>query len=388
MERIGAPDGRRAERRHLRPRPDSDRNPRGHQLYPERFGIVNFGSGPEDTAPERALGVGLRLGEVQTGILYAHFRNDTGEPISSLLIANYRERYRGGDATTIYRDLFFSLDGDTWTAFGGSGSNTQYGFPDGSSYPPSPTGAANQSSLPDTVPPGGEWFFAYRYYATATTGTTAPAMALDQFGIALSVDIAGVVFLNHGDLEYGPLFIGDSEHGGAAFDVIPSSAPAGEGVVTGPEASDFVVTEVEAESIGTGQYVSFEFRPTGPGWRQAELRLFAADTMSRPISLLGFGVERPPLSADESPASLIRLEAWPNPSAGAVRLRVEVPTPSQTRLSVHDPLGREVAVVLDRALPAGVHDATFEASGLPPGIYFIQLVVEGETVTKPLTISR
>lgn len=361
-------------------------------------GIVNFGSGPEDTAPERALGVALRLGEVQTGLLYAHFRNDTDAPIDELLLVNYRELYRGGGMTTIFRDLFFSADGETWTRFGGSGANTTNGFLDGFPHPPGPVGGENPAELPLRVPVGGEWFFAYRYYATAQSGTTAPAMALDQFGIATSAETAGVVFATHGEVVFGPVFIGDEEPGGAEFNVIPRTAPLGTASVTGPHASDFVVTGIESYAFGGTRVVQFSFRPTAPGWRDAELRLFAADTVSRPVTLRGFGVVNPDDDdggggtvtdeADGATASELGVDVWPNPSAGPVRVRVQVPQDSPVRLSVFDPLGREVAVLVDRPLHAGIHDATFDTDRLPPGIYFARLVTPERTVTRPLTVTR
>ena len=49
------------------------------------------------------------------------------------------------------------------------------------------------------------------------------------------------------------------------------------------------------------------------------------------------------------------------------------------RLTVYDVLGREVAVLVDERLPAGRHEAVFEASGLPSGMYLYQLKT-GRTV--------
>lgn len=348
-------------------------------------GIVNFGSGPEDTAPERALGVALRGGETQTGVLYVRFRNDTGSQIESLQTARSRESYRGGG--TIVSDTFLSRDGATWEPIGGAGNSSINGFFDGAEFPPIGGGSGGTDvALTDPIPEGGEWYIAYRFYTTSTAGA-APAQALDQVSIVSPPNEANVIFLTHGPREFGPVFLGEVGFGGASFDLRPANAPDGIAEVTGPHASDFIVTEVRG-SIAS-QFVRIEFRPTAHGWRDAELRLFAADTVSRPVALRGFGVDAGSTDAEQdATATAVRLDAWPNPSTGPVRLRAQTASPGPVRLSVHDALGRELAVVLDRALPAGTHDATFDPEGLAPGIYFTRLVTAQETVTTALTIGR
>ena len=39
-------------------------------------------------------------------------------------------------------------------------------------------------------------------------------------------------------------------------------------------------------------------------------------------------------------------------------------------MKLYDLHGREVATVVDRVMPAGEHVVSFDASGLPAGIYF------------------
>lgn len=64
----------------------------------------------------------------------------------------------------------------------------------------------------------------------------------------------------------------------------------------------------------------------------------------------------------------------PNPFNPATTLRFDFPEASRADLAVYDALGRRVATLLDgRALPAGSHDAVFDASGLPSGLYIARL---------------
>ena len=65
--------------------------------------------------------------------------------------------------------------------------------------------------------------------------------------------------------------------------------------------------------------------------------------------------------------------AFPNPFSGRTRLSLSVPEPGHVVLRIHDALGREVTTLVDRVLEAGSHAFTFEAPGLPAGVYFVRL---------------
>ena len=43
------------------------------------------------------------------------------------------------------------------------------------------------------------------------------------------------------------------------------------------------------------------------------------------------------------------------------------------RLTIYDVLGREVTVLVDRQQTPGTYEVTFEADGLPSGVYFYRL---------------
>ncbi|MDT0630915.1 hypothetical protein [Rubrivirga litoralis] len=92
-------------------------------------------------------------------------------------------------------------------------------------------------------------------------------------------------------------------------------------------------------------------------------------------------------------AAVLRLfPAAPNPATGRSRLRFEIATPGDARLAVYDVLGREVAVLVDRALGAGRHEAMLDARALPAGLYLARLDVAtaagATTATQPLTVVR
>lgn len=64
---------------------------------------------------------------------------------------------------------------------------------------------------------------------------------------------------------------------------------------------------------------------------------------------------------------------YPNPFNPSTMVSWRLAVSGQVRVSVHDVLGREVAVLVDGPMPAGHHHATFDASGLGSGVYVVRL---------------
>ena len=58
------------------------------------------------------------------------------------------------------------------------------------------------------------------------------------------------------------------------------------------------------------------------------------------------------------------------------------------RVAVVDALGREVAVVLDGAAPAGETVAPVETGAWPAGVYLVRAVVPGRLATARLVVAR
>jgi len=70
---------------------------------------------------------------------------------------------------------------------------------------------------------------------------------------------------------------------------------------------------------------------------------------------------------------------YPNPFAGEALIHYRITRDAPVRLTVHNALGQEVAVLDDGVRPAGWHSMRFDAAGLPEGVYFCRLV-SGNTV--------
>lgn len=76
---------------------------------------------------------------------------------------------------------------------------------------------------------------------------------------------------------------------------------------------------------------------------------------------------------DELPDAYVLLPAYPNPFNPSSVVPFETPEPSRVRITAHNILGQEVAVLADSQLPAGRHEVVFSGDGLSSGVYLIQL---------------
>jgi hypothetical protein len=73
------------------------------------------------------------------------------------------------------------------------------------------------------------------------------------------------------------------------------------------------------------------------------------------------------------PASLRLLPNYPNPFNPSTTVRFEVPAGARIRVDVVNTLGQVVALLADGFVPAGMQEMTWNAAGLPSGVYRVRL---------------
>ncbi len=94
------------------------------------------------------------------------------------------------------------------------------------------------------------------------------------------------------------------------------------------------------------------------------------------------------LEDGERPTSLRLDQNFPNPFNPSTVVGFQLSVAGQTRLTVFDATGREVAVLIDRMIPAGEHRVDFNATGLPSGIYMYVLESGGQRLTRKLLLMK
>ncbi len=98
---------------------------------------------------------------------------------------------------------------------------------------------------------------------------------------------------------------------------------------------------------------------------------------------------QPVVAADGGPmATDLALAAAPNPVGRDASLTFQTPAPGPVMLEVLDPLGRNIATLVDGHLEAGHHGVRWETAGAAAGVYVARLRVGPALKTITLVVSR
>ena len=79
---------------------------------------------------------------------------------------------------------------------------------------------------------------------------------------------------------------------------------------------------------------------------------------------------------------------WPNPFNPMTRIPFTLIRSLPVRLSVHNLLGQDVAVLVNQVLPAGIHQAVFRPGKLASGLYLVTLEAANRSETRTITLLR
>lgn len=133
------------------------------------------------------------------------------------------------------------------------------------------------------------------------------------------------------------------------------------------------------ERLTTGSGTSF------PGLTYAEATEERAFLYSQitPISINTFVFE------SKHPQETTRLLSnYPNPFNPSTSIHFQLSSADQVRLSVHDLLGREVAILVNETRSPGTHSVQYDASDLASGIYFYRLTTSDGVLTRKMTLIK
>lgn len=137
-----------------------------------------------------------------------------------------------------------------------------------------------------------------------------------------------------------------------------------------------VLTQVVPASAPGGYYTYRGYAGTYPGEVvAADQFVFAklGDSPEGPIGdwpILGWSVEQIESLQPQEP---VLLDAWPNPFNPSTDIRFQITDSRYVSLKVYDIAGRLVATLINDSHSDGKMQVTFNAGGLPAGIYFARL---------------
>lgn len=91
---------------------------------------------------------------------------------------------------------------------------------------------------------------------------------------------------------------------------------------------------------------------------------------------------------DTPPESFWLSEAFPNPFNSSTSMSLELSSAQHVNADVFDLHGRQVAVLLDGALPAGSHSIRMSADGFATGIYFARVQVGRSVLVRKMLLVK
>ncbi len=86
--------------------------------------------------------------------------------------------------------------------------------------------------------------------------------------------------------------------------------------------------------------------------------------------------------------SEVEVSVQPNPFKSSATIHYSLPHDAQVILRVYDAVGREVAVLLDGSVSAGIHAVRFDAHDLPGGVYYYRLSADAEVQTGSMVLVK
>lgn len=82
------------------------------------------------------------------------------------------------------------------------------------------------------------------------------------------------------------------------------------------------------------------------------------------------------------------LSTYPNPFNPKTHIRWTMDVGRETRIAVYDVMGREIQILVDGMMPSGQHSVTFDAAGLPSGMYVIILETNNGRAVRKVTLVK
>lgn len=126
---------------------------------------------------------------------------------------------------------------------------------------------------------------------------------------------------------------------------------------------------------GNTAYVAM-YGGTGKGYAWPTIQMFRKE---------GVAVQERPANIPEGYALS---QNFPNPFNPSTEIQFSIAKAGVTTLKIYDMLGKEVATLVNRHLPAGTHKFTFDASRLATGAYIYEMTSNGVRLSKKMSFMK
>jgi hypothetical protein len=94
------------------------------------------------------------------------------------------------------------------------------------------------------------------------------------------------------------------------------------------------------------------------------------------------------ISSTNTPEDYNLKQNYPNPFNPATQIEFTLPKKEFVRLAVFNPIGQEIALLINDEINAGTHFVSFDASDMPGGIYFYKITAGDFTMTRKMSFVK
>lgn len=88
------------------------------------------------------------------------------------------------------------------------------------------------------------------------------------------------------------------------------------------------------------------------------------------------------------PHKIELMQNYPNPFNPATKIQFKLNEESNVKLVLHDVLGREIAVLLNSNMPAGIHTYNLDAANYPSGVYYYTMHTNNTVQTRKMMLIK
>lgn len=92
------------------------------------------------------------------------------------------------------------------------------------------------------------------------------------------------------------------------------------------------------------------------------------------------------VSGVEENVAVNNVNVYPNPTDGITNIAVNLVNDASVNVTVYNVYGQLVQVINDSKLSQGANNLTLNASNFASGIYLVKVTIDGETITKKITV--
>lgn len=131
------------------------------------------------------------------------------------------------------------------------------------------------------------------------------------------------------------------------------------------------------------QFVDTDPRPSA-FYRLKQIDLDGSTWFSEPV----FVSVMTSVQNNGAPRTFLVHQNYPNPFNPSTMLEYEIPSAGRVHVEVFNTLGERIAVVVDKVQEAGKYRVTFDANGIPSGVYFYRITAGASTATGRMILMR